>query len=151
MKRAAFRVTAGHGWRAGPVVALVAVALCGCEAPRDAVRLTCSGTGISGLARRHDCKVALADVERPTSTWIALDTRRQRVHVKAHFTVRRGTVKIVVKGGAGDAREIVASPGAPGVLEDTLKLQRAKRGFHLGFHPDGEAAGLEGALTYQAR
>ncbi len=56
-----------------------------------------------------------------------------------------------LRGNAGTKAEVVVTPGARGALGRTLRLNRQDSSFRLRFHPEGEVAGLEGAVSYEAR
>ena len=73
--------------------------------------------------------------------------------MKARFTVQQGSAKVTLRGSAGSKTEILVSPGNPGTMEGTVRLNRQDNGFNLNFHPvDGVAVvGLAGQLSYEDR
>ena len=140
-------------WLAGLGAAALAVVISGCDAPAHAALLKCSGTDSAYANMRHDCTLTIEKFDRQTSTSIKINTKRRMAFVKTHFTVQQGTVRIVVKGSAGSETEILASPGKPGIMEGTVRLNRQNNGFNLHFHRmgDAEVVGLAGQLSYEAR
>ena len=129
----------------------MALAASGCEAPAHAAVVKCSGTSISLVDMRHDCTLTIAQSDRQTSASIKINTKRRLAHVKGHFTVQQGAVRVALQGNAGSKTEVVVSPGKPGTLEGTVHLRRENGSFHLRFYPVGEVAGLQGQFSYEAR
>lgn len=136
---------------AGLGAACLTLAASGCRPPDHAAVVKCSGSNIAEVDVKKDCDVGIRKFDRQTSATIRVDTRRRQAFVRGRFTVEQGTVRIVLRGSAGPAAEAVASPGSPATLEGTLRLRRPDNEFHLRFHPDGEASGLQGVVSYEAR
>lgn len=143
--------TAPRRWLAVVATTTLALATSACEAPPYAAATKCSGMNIGTVDLRRDCTLAIAGLDRSTTASFKLDTRRRLALVQGHFTVQQGTVRISVHGSTGTAAEVVVRPGNPGTVETTLRLDRRNNGFRLRFEPDGEAAGLDGTLSYEAR
>lgn len=133
--------------------ALLALALgtSACQAPPYAVARQCSGTNVGTVDLRMDCTLAIAGLDRSTTASFRIDSGRRLARVQGHFTVQQGTVRITLHGSAGTAAQVVVSPGSPGDIETTLRLDRRNNGFRLHFEPDGRAAGLGGTLSYEPR
>ena len=151
MMRRTARPGAKRRWLAGLGTLSLALATSACTPPPHAAVLKCSGSNFAEVDVKKDCNVNIERFDRQTSATIRVDTRRRQAFVKGHFTVERGTVRIVLRGSAGPAAEAVASPGAPATFEGTVRLRRPDSEFHLRFHPEGEAAGLRGQVSYEAR
>lgn len=153
MIRPGIRLAAKHQWPAWLGAASLAIASSGCEAPAHAAVVKCSGSVLADVDVDvgKDCSLAIAKFDRPTSAGIRIDTGRRLAFVKGRFTVQQGTVKVTLHGSTGPAAEVVVHPGSPGTVEGLLRLSRRNNGFHLRFEPDGGAAGLDGALSYESR
>lgn len=136
-------------WRALFGAIGLAVVIPACEAPPHAVRKDCSGLSFGNEFRR-DCTLAAARFDRTVFASLPVDSQRRLARVQGHFSVQQGTVRVSLHGNTGTAAEFVVGPGQPGSINTTLRVDRRK-GFHLRFDPDGEAAGLEGTLHYEAR
>jgi hypothetical protein len=133
------------------VAAALALGTSACEAPPYAVARKCSGTDIGTTELRRDCTLAIAGLDRSTTSSFKIDSKRRMAQVQGRFTVQQGTVRISVHGSTGTAAEVVVSPGTPGDIEAALRLDRRSNGFRLRFEPDGKAAGIDGTLSYEVR
>ena len=151
MMRPAVRSTTMRRRLAGLGVACFVLATSGCEAPAHAAAVKCSGSNLSDVAVKKDCTVTIARFDQQASASIKVDTRRRQAFVRGRFTVQEGTVRIELRGNTGTKAEVVVTPDAPGTFESTLRLDRQDSSFRLRFHPEGEVAGLEGAVSYEAR
>lgn len=151
MMRPATLAATKRCWLARLGAASLALATSGCEVPAHAALLQCSGTSVSYVDMRHDCKVTIEKFERQNSTSIKIDTSRRLAFVKGHFTVQQGSARIVFKGSAGSNTEVLVSPDKPGTMEGMLNLNLQNNGFNLHFYPKGEVAGLEGQVSYEPR
>jgi len=143
--------TTNRRWLAGLGAACVALAASGCEAPEHAAVVKCSARNVADVAVKKDCTVTIARFDHRATASIPANTRRRNAFVRGHFTVQQGTVRIALRGNAGTKAEVVVTPDAPGTLEGSLRLGRQKNDFHLHFDPDGEAVGLAGDVSYEAR
>ena len=130
---------------------LAALALSACTPPPHAAVVKCSGSNIGNVVAKKDCTVTIARFDKQASARIKVDTRRRQAFVRGRFTVQEGAVRIELHDRSGTKAEAVAAPGAPGILEGTLRLNRKDNAFHLRFHPEGEAVGLAGEVLYEAR
>lgn len=151
MTRSIARSAATRRWLAGIGAALLALATSGCEAPAHAAVVKCAATGLAVGNMRHDCTLTIAKTDRQAAATISIKTHRRLAHVKGHFTVQQGSVRIALQGNAGSKTEIMVSPGNPGTLEGTVRLRRDGSSFHLRFYPVGEVAGVQGQFSYEAR
>src|SRR3546814_7958516 len=111
----------------------------------------CSGSNLSDVAVSKDCTVTIAKFDKQASASIKVNTKRRQAFVKGRFTVQQGTVRIELRGNTGTKAEVVVSPGNPGSVESTLRLNRQDSSLRLRFHPEGEEVGLAGEVHYEAR
>ncbi|MGY1426585.1 hypothetical protein [Lysobacter sp. A289] len=151
MMRPTLRAAKKRWWLAGLVAASLALALSACEAPPHAAVVKCSGSNLSDVAVKKDCTVTIEKFDRQASASIKVKTKRRQAFVTGHFTVQQGTVRIELRGNTGTKAEVIVSPGHPGSVESTLRLNKQNSSFRLRFHPEGEVAGLDGQVSYEAR
>lgn len=151
MMRAAVHATTKRRWLTGLGAACLALAVSGCEAPPHAAAVKCSGSNLSGVAVKKDCTVTLEKFDKQASATIKVKTKRHQAFVRGRFTVQQGTVRIELRGNTGSKAEVVVTPDAPGTFESILRLNRQDSSFRLRFHPQGEVAGLQGTVSYEAR
>jgi len=139
------------GWRTGAAALLAALAISACTPPPDAAVTRCSASSLGNVAASKHCTVSVARFDERASARIQVDTRKRQVLVRGRFSVQQGTVRIELRGGSGTKVAAVATPGAPGIVEGTLRVNRVDDALHLHFDPEGEAAGLAGDVSYEAR
>src|SRR5690625_755878 len=132
-------------------VAFAALLASACSPPPHAAVVKCTGTNVADYDVEKDCTITVEQFDQPTTATIQTDTRKRKAVVAGQFTVQQGTVRIELRSSVGTAAEAVASPGNPGTVHGTLPLRRHNNNIHIRFHPEGEAAGVQGRVHFEAR
>ncbi|GAA3914815.1 hypothetical protein GCM10022229_04850 [Luteimonas lutimaris] len=138
-------------WLAGIGAACLAIASTGCEAPPDAAVLKCSARNVAEVAVKKDCTIGIREFDHHASATVKIDTRRRLGFVRGQFTVQQGSVRVALRGSTDAGSTVVVSPDAPAILEGSVRLSHRDRAFVLTFDPEGQAAGLAGEVSFEAR
>lgn len=134
--------------RALALIPLLALTLSGCEAPAGAAIVKCTGEFTIGRPERT-CSVNVAQLKDSAGATFKGEKRHRHAAVNADFTVKQGTVQVVVRGN-GAAKEYTLTPEAPLHIEEDVRLHLNKRSFYVGFKGDAATA-IEGTVRYKVR
>lgn len=120
------------------------------KVPPHAAVVRMKGSSLGDMFVSREATITIERFSKKTSALIRGNTRRHHGHVKAHFTVEEGSVKIMLRGSAGTAAQVTVTPESPGSMDTNLRLNRTDSSFRFWFEPEGEVVGLKGEVEYKA-